>query len=86
MTQIGVSAVSVVSHSIAAMVRAAPRIGNILYLPVLEMRMPEKMAMPMRPTIMGSISRPDSAAEVPEDICRKVGHEGDRREHAQARG
>lgn len=27
----------------------------------------------MRPTIMGSISSPDSAAEVPEDICRNVG-------------
>ena len=41
MTQMGVSAVSVVSHSMAAMVRAAPRMGNILYLPVLEIRMPE---------------------------------------------
>ena len=41
MTQMGVSAVSVVIHSMAAMVRAAPRMGNILYLPVLEIRMPE---------------------------------------------
>ena len=31
------------------------------------------MEVPIRPTIMGSISSPDSAAEVPEDICRNVG-------------
>jgi len=41
MTQMGVSAVRVVSQSMAPMVRAAPIIGNILYLPVLEIRMPE---------------------------------------------
>ena len=29
--------------------------------------------MPIRPTIIGSISRPETAAEVPEDICRNVG-------------
>ena len=31
------------------------------------------MEVPIRPAIIGSIRSPDSAAEVPEDICRKVG-------------
>ena len=29
--------------------------------------------MSIRPAIIGSMSRPDAAAEVPVDICRKVG-------------
>jgi len=35
--------------------------------------MPEAMEVPISPAIMGTISSPDSAAEVPEDICRNVG-------------
>ncbi len=36
-------------------------------------RIPETIEVPIRPTIMGIISRPDAAAEVPDDICRNVG-------------
>src|ERR671921_690180 len=35
--------------------------------------MPEPMAVMNRPAIIGSISRPELAAEVPEAICRNVG-------------
>ena len=73
MTQMGVAAESEVIHSIAMMVSTEPMMGNDLYLPVLDMRRPDQMEVPIRPTIIGSINSPDSAAEVPEDICKNVG-------------
>ncbi len=42
-------------------------------MPVFEIAIPEKIDVPMSPTIIGIISSPDSAADVPEDICRNVG-------------
>ena len=41
------------------------------------------MEVPISPTIIGSISRPETAAEVPEDICRNVGTNAKRGEHAK---
>src|SRR6478609_6990257 len=50
-----------------------PAIGKNLYLPVLVMSRPDAIEVPMTPTIIGSMSRPDAAADVPDDICRNVG-------------
>ena len=72
-SQMGVSAASVVIATMAAPVISVPRIGNIRYRPVRVISMPERIEVPMSPTIMGSISKPDAAAEVPDDICRNVG-------------
>ena len=38
-----------------------------------EILRPDQIEVPISPTIMGTMSSPDSAAEVPEDICRNVG-------------
>src|SRR6478609_7439991 len=50
-----------------------PAIGKNLYLPVLVMSRPDAIEVPMTPTIIGSMRRPDAAADVPDDICRNVG-------------
>src|SRR4051812_45210879 len=71
--QVGVDAASVVSQSIAAITIAEPAIGNALYRPDLLIAMPDQMEVPIRPAIIGSISSPETAAEVPADICRNVG-------------
>lgn len=67
------SADRVVIAIIAPAVMSVPRIGNSLYLPVRVIRMPDAIDVPSSPTIIGSISKPDSAAEVPDDIWRNVG-------------
>jgi hypothetical protein len=48
--------------------------GNALYRPdLLIADSGPDGQVPIRPAIIGSISSPETAAEVPEDICRNVG-------------
>ncbi|OUD92217.1 hypothetical protein CMMCAS05_08235 [Clavibacter michiganensis subsp. michiganensis] len=69
----GVWAVSEVISTSASIVSSVPTMGKIRYLPVRLMRMPDVIDMPMRPTIIGRSRSPETAAEVPVDICRNVG-------------
>ena len=58
---------------IAAMITATPATVKILYRPVLAMKVAELWMVRMMPTVIGSISRPEFAADSPELICRNVG-------------
>lgn len=56
-----------------APVKTEPRIGKILYLPVLLTSVPLMIDVSSRPTTSGSMRRPDVVAEVPSTYCRNVG-------------
>ncbi|GDY61659.1 hypothetical protein SAV14893_010520 [Streptomyces avermitilis] len=69
----GVSASSRESSHMPTAARTLPRIGHIRYRPVWLMSCPAMIEAPTIPAIMGSISSPDSVAEAPSTIWRKVG-------------
>src|SRR6478735_442715 len=69
----GVDALSVVISTMAIPTMIVRTIGKILYLPVLVISRPDTIDVPITPTIIGSMRRPDAAADVPDDICRNVG-------------
>jgi hypothetical protein len=61
---------SVVSHSTAARISATPATVNTLYRPVRWMKPAEPWMVRMMPAVIGSMSRPEFAADSPELICR----------------
>src|SRR3954447_1905549 len=68
-----VSPDSEVSQIIALMITATPATVKILYRPVRAMNPAELWMVVMMPAVIGSMSRPEFAADSPELICRNVG-------------
>src|SRR3712207_2106151 len=64
---------SVVIQTIVARITATPAIVNRLYRPSLRISDAELWMVRMIPAVIGSMSRPESAADSPELICRNVG-------------
>src|SRR4051794_9097870 len=73
MVQSEVSPDSEVSQIIAVMITATPATVKILYRPVRAMNPAEPWMVRMMPAVIGSMSRPEFAADSPELICRNVG-------------
>ena len=61
-------------------------IGYWRYRPVRAMRLPDAVIVMITPAIMGTISRPDAVAEVPEADLQERRQEADRREHPDRPG
>src|SRR3954452_16605590 len=63
----------VVIQTIAARITATPAMVKTLYRPDVRMTWAEPWMVTMMPAVIGSMSRPELAAESPELICRNVG-------------